>query len=90
MVAPYMVGFSTIGSFHDDKGQSYLHQALPVTAQGLSGVTLVPHQTHTTRPEARDCVECHRSGVTWGLGSTNFRLTREFGYAVKRRNPPCS
>jgi hypothetical protein len=81
-IAPYMVGFSTIGSFHDENGEAYLDQALPTSAAGLSGVTLVPHQTHTTRPEARDCVECHRSPVTWGLGSTNFRLTREFGYAV--------
>lgn len=85
MVAPYMVGFSTIGSFHDAGGATVLHQALPVTAAGLSGVTLVPHQPHTTRPEARDCVECHRSPATFGLGSSNFRLTREFAYAVNRR-----
>ncbi|MGE3173488.1 MAG: hypothetical protein AB7O97_12760 [Planctomycetota bacterium] len=84
-IAPYMVGFSTIGSFHDENGAPYLDQALPITANGLSGVTLVPHQTHTTRPEARGCVECHRSGVTWGLGSTNFRLTREFAYAIDTR-----
>lgn len=84
-VAPYMVGFSTIGSFHDPKGDSVLHQALPVTAAGLSGVTLVAHQPHTTRPEARQCVECHRSPATWGLGSSNFQLTREFAYAINRR-----
>ena len=83
-IAPYMVGFSTIGSFHDEQGQPYLDQALPTSAAGLSGVTLVPHQTHTTRPEARTCVECHRAPATWGLGSTNFRLTREFAYAVDR------
>ncbi len=81
-VAPYMVGFSTIGSFHDRTGAPYLDQALPTSGAGLSGVTLVPHQTHTTRKEARDCVECHRSGTTWGLGSTNFRLAREFAFAV--------
>ncbi len=84
-VAPYMVGFSTIGSAHDKNGNTVLHQGLPVTAAGLSGVTLVPHQTHTTRPEARTCVECHRSPATWGLGSINFRLTREFGYAITGR-----
>jgi len=84
MIAPYLVGFSTIGSFHDDKGEPYLDQALPTSSGGLSGVTLVPHQVHTTRSEARDCVECHRSGTTWGLGSTNFRLAREFAYAVDR------
>lgn len=85
MVAPYMVGFSTIGSAHDQDGRTILHQATPQTAAGLSGVTLVPHQTHTTRPEARTCVECHRSPTTWGLGSVNFRLTREFAYAITGR-----
>lgn len=85
MVAPYMVGFSTIGSFHDDKGNTLLRQGLPVTAEGLSGVTLIPHQTHTTRPEARSCAECHRSPSTWGLGSASYRLTREFAFAVDRR-----
>lgn len=82
MIAPYLVGFSTIGSAHDKKGNKILHQATPETAAGLSGVTMIPHQMHTTRPEARGCVECHRTGVTYGLGSVNFRLTREFGYAV--------
>lgn len=81
-IAPYMVGFSTIGSAHDEKGGLPLDQGLPTSAAGLSGVTLVPHQTHTTRKEARDCVECHRTGVTWGLGSTNFRLAREFAFAI--------
>ena len=81
-IAPYMVGFSTIGSFHDEGGGAYVDQGLPVSAQGLSGVTLVPHQTHTTRSEARDCVECHRTGVTWGLGSSNYRVAREYAFAV--------
>jgi len=82
MIAPYLVGFSTIGSAHDKKGNIILHQATPETAAGLSGVTMIPHQMHTTRAEARTCVECHRTGVTYGLGSSNFRLTREYGYAV--------
>ncbi len=81
-IAPYLVGFSTIGSAHDKNGEQILHQATPETAAGLSGVTMVPHQMHTTRPEARSCVECHRTPVTYGLGSSNFRLTREYGYAV--------
>jgi len=84
-VATYMVGFSTLGSAHDKDGNSLLHQALPETHAGLSGVTMVPHQVHTTRPEARDCVECHRSPATWGLGSVNFRLTRSFAYALTGR-----
>lgn len=85
MIAPYLVGFSTIGSAHNKKGETTLFQATPETAKGLSGVTMIPHQMHSTRPEARGCVECHRSPVTYGLGSTNFRLTREFGYAVSLR-----
>ena len=84
-IANYMVGFSTIGSAHDQDGAPLLDQALPLSAAGLSGVTLVAHQPHTTRPEARDCVECHRAPPTWGLGSTNFRLTREFAFAVDPR-----
>ncbi|MCC6670647.1 MAG: hypothetical protein IT458_06280 [Planctomycetes bacterium] len=82
MVAPYLVGFSTIGSAHDAKGREILRQAAPQTQAGLSGVTQVPHQMHTTRPEARGCVECHRSPTTYGLGSANFRLARENAYAL--------
>jgi hypothetical protein len=81
-IAPYMVGFSTLGSARDANGEILLHQATPETTAGLSGITLVPHQVHTTRPEARTCVECHRSPTTYGLGSVNFRLTRELGYAL--------
>lgn len=84
-VATYMVGFSTLGSAHGDDGETVLHQELPATHAGMSGVTMVPHQVHTTRPEARDCVECHRSPATWGLGSVNFRLTRAFGFAITGR-----
>jgi hypothetical protein len=81
-IAPYMVGFSTIGSARGPDDQPYLQQATPETRAGLSGITLVPHQVHTTRPEARACVECHRSPATYGLGSVNFRLTREVGFAI--------
>ena len=84
MIAPYMVGFSTIGSAHDKNGEPILWQATPETQAGLSGVTLIPHQMHSVRPEPRTCSECHRSPATYGLGSTNFRLTREFGYAVNQ------
>ncbi|MBK8974422.1 MAG: hypothetical protein IPM29_00705 [Planctomycetes bacterium] len=86
MIAPYLVGFSTIGSARDADGELILHQATPQTAAGLSGVTLVPHQMHTTRPEARTCAECHRAPVVYGFGSVNFRLTREFGFAITRRS----
>ncbi|MBK8097865.1 MAG: hypothetical protein IPK26_12200 [Planctomycetes bacterium] len=84
-IAPYMVGFSTIGSARDSRGETILHQTTPVTSDGLSGVTLVPHQPHTTQPVARECVECHRTGVTWGLGSDNFRLVRAFAWALAPR-----
>lgn len=84
MIAPYMVGFSTIGSAHNRRGETILWQSTPETQNALSGVTMIPHQMHTVRPEPRTCVECHRSPATYGLGSTNFRLTREFGYAVNQ------
>jgi hypothetical protein len=84
-IAPYMVGFSTIGSAHDKNGEILLWQATPETKAGLSGVTLVPHQPHSTRREGRTCTECHRSPATWGLGSANFRLAREYAFAVTAR-----
>ena len=33
-IAPYMVGFSTTGTWHDENGETKLRQALPVTANG--------------------------------------------------------
>lgn len=84
-IAPWVVGFSTIGTAHDATGGAPLWQAVPRTRAGLSGVTMIPHQVHAVRPEARTCVECHRSPATWGLGSANFRLVRELGYAVGGR-----
>lgn len=68
-VAPYMVGFSTMGTAHARDGSIAMDQALPETAAGLSGMTMVHHQTHTVQPAARSCVECHRSPTTWGLGT---------------------
>ena len=80
MIAPYMVGFSSMGSVHDESGELVLDQAMPVTANGLSGMTLIHHQLHTTRSEARACADCHRSPTALGLGSPNgnFALGREF------------
>ncbi|MCC6740648.1 MAG: hypothetical protein IT452_16515 [Planctomycetia bacterium] len=82
MIAPYMVGFSTMCTVRDDKGKFLVDQGLPRTAAGLSGMTMVHHQTHTTRPEARSCAECHRSAATWGLGSENYRLFRNFFFVT--------
>jgi hypothetical protein len=68
-VAPFLVGFSTMGTVHGEDGALLLDQALPETAAGLSGMTMVAHQLHTTQKVARSCVECHRNPATWGLGS---------------------
>lgn len=84
-IAPYMTGFSTMATVRDAKGALVLDQELPVTARGLSGMTMIHHQVHTTRATARSCVECHRSSATWGMGSANFRLTRRLAFVADRR-----
>lgn len=84
-VAPYMTGFSTMGSVYDENGELVLDQVMPVTAEGLSGMSMVHHQMHSVRPTARSCVECHRSASTWGLGSQNFQLGRRLAYVADRR-----
>ncbi|MHC4955690.1 MAG: hypothetical protein ACYTGZ_17705 [Planctomycetota bacterium] len=81
-IAPYMVGFSTAGTWHDAKGNTALRQALPVTAKGLSGMTLIHHQLHTVRPAARTCAECHGAPSVLGCGSENFHLFRDFFVTV--------
>ncbi|MEZ5962343.1 MAG: hypothetical protein R3F56_00725 [Planctomycetota bacterium] len=81
-IAPWIVGFSTIGSAHAGETDELLRQEAPVTAAGLSGITMVPHQIHNVRREARTCADCHRSGAVYGRGSTNFRLTRDFAFGV--------
>ena len=90
MFAPYMVGFSTMGTVHAADGTLSLDQGLPRTAEGRSGMSMIHHQTHTTQPVARSCVECHRSPATWGLGSGgdtggSFALTRGLALAVGER-----
>ncbi len=84
-VAPYLTGFSTMGTVDDADGNRILDQVLPVTKNGLSGLTMIHHQLHSTRPTARSCVECHRASETWGLGSGNFRLGRQVAYLADRR-----
>lgn len=84
-IAPYLTGFSTMGSVTDAAGERVLDQVLPVTAAGLSGMTMIHHQMHTTRKSARSCVECHRSSATWGLGSPNFQLARQLAFVADRR-----
>ncbi len=90
MVAPYMVGFSSMGTVHDESGDLSIDQGLPVTASGLSGMTMIHHQPHTVQRAARSCIECHRSPATWGLGSGaagggSFALARGLAVAVGER-----
>ena len=84
-VAPYLTGFSTMGTVDAADGRRVLDQTMPVTQAGLSGVTMVHHQLHSMRPTARSCVECHRSSATWGMGSANFRLARQLAFVADRR-----
>lgn len=84
-VAPYLTGFSTMGTVDGEDGTRILDQELPVTQNGLSGLTMIHHQLHSTRPTARTCVECHRASETWGMGSSNFRLGRQLAFAADRR-----
>jgi Ca2+-binding EF-hand superfamily protein len=83
--APYLTGFSTMGTVRDGDGRVILDQELPVTVAGLSGLTQIHHQMHTIRGTSRACVECHRSSATWGLGSVNFRLGRQLAFVADRR-----
>jgi LVIVD repeat len=90
LVAPFVVGFSSMGTVHGEDGALLLDQALPRTAAGLSGMSMVPHQTHTVQPVARACVECHRSPATWGLGTgdastSSFALARGWLYVAGER-----
>lgn len=90
MVAPYLVGFSSMGTVHDEDGGILLDQALPETAAGMSGMSMIHHQLHTTQPVARSCVECHRSPATWGLGTgdsntSSFALARGLLVVVGER-----
>ena len=84
-IAPYLTGFSTMGSVWDKDGSLILDQVMPVTKEGLSGMTMVHHQLHSTRPTARSCVECHRTSATWGMGSPNFQLGRQLAFVADRR-----
>ena len=67
------------------EGERFIDQEMPVTAAGLSGMTMIHHQTHTVRPTSRSCVECHRSPATWGIGSANFRLARQLAFVADER-----
>ncbi len=87
MIAPYMVGFSSMGSVYDAKGEVVFDQRMPVTAAGLSGMTMIHHQLHTTRKQGRGCADCHRNPTALGLGSpnANFALARNFIFVGSSR-----
>ena len=77
-----MTGFSTMGTVDDADGNRLLDQAM-VTRSGRSGMSMVHHQMHTTRPTARSCVECHRPVA--GHGDLELRLGRQVVYVADRR-----
>jgi hypothetical protein len=85
LLAPYMVGFSTMATVHAADGTLLLDQEMPVTGAGLSGMTMIHHQPHATTPRARTCVECHRAPAAWGFGTVNHRLARELLFAAGDR-----
>jgi hypothetical protein len=84
-ISTYIVGFSTMCTVHDKDGKTVMEQEMPITAAGLSGMTMVHHMVHTVRKRARECVECHRSPEAWGLGSPSFRLARSTLFAASPR-----
>ena len=78
-VAPYLTGFSTMGTVDDADGNRVLDQEFPVTANGLSGLTMIHHQLHSTRPPARPWPEsCVGSGTTgceqWQTARTQTKI----------------
>ncbi|MCZ6571743.1 MAG: hypothetical protein O7C98_01090 [Planctomycetota bacterium] len=81
-IAPYMVGFSTAGTYRDKSGDVVLRQEFPRTAAGLSGMTMIHHQVHTVQPVARRCAECHSAPSVLGMGSQNFHLFRDLFITV--------
>src|SRR5262249_25353752 len=84
-VAPYLVGFSTMGTVHGPKGEIQIDQALPVTQSGLSGMTLIAHNPHSTREVGRPCADCHRNPAALGLGSGLYTLARYLIVATDER-----
>ncbi len=81
-VAPYVTGCQVLATVNDELGQTVLHQEMPVTARGLSGLSMNPVNPHTTRVTPRRCEECHRNPAALGLGTDNFNLTRRYLFAL--------
>ena len=83
-VAPYIVSCHPIADVTAADGEKKLDFAMPVTANGLSGLGHNPVQPHTVRGqgEVRTCAECHRSPSTMGFGSGNYTVARERLYTA--------
>ena len=83
-IAPYVTGCQVLATVKDANGQEVLHQDLPITAAGLSGLALNPVQPHTTGRAARACTECHRNPAALGLGTDSFTLSRTYLFLLSR------
>jgi hypothetical protein len=81
-IAPYVTGCQVLATVTDADGQRVLHQAMPETAAGLSGLALNPVHPHTNRRAARSCIECHRNPDALGLGTDGFNLSRRYLYTL--------
>ena len=81
-IAPYMTGCQVITNVKDENGDLILKQVLPVSGQGLSGLSLNPEQPHTIRDTPRSCQECHRNPAALGLGTESFNLARAHLYVL--------
>ncbi len=83
-VAPYIVGCQPIADVTAPDGSKILNFKMPVTSNGLSGLSLNPVQPHTVRGagEVRTCVECHRAPPSLGLGSGNYAIARNYAFVA--------
>jgi hypothetical protein len=77
-IAPYIVGCMPIADVTAPDGSKIMDFKMPVTSNGLSGLSHNPVQPHSVRGkgEVRACAECHRSPPTLGLGSGNYQIAR--------------
>ncbi|MBI4515593.1 MAG: hypothetical protein HY699_07235 [Deltaproteobacteria bacterium] len=81
-IAPFVTGCQVLTTVKDAAGQQIMHQELPLTAAGISGLAMNPVQPHTTRKNARYCLECHRNPAALGLGTDGFNLSRTYLFTL--------
>ena len=87
-VGPWTVGCQVMATVYDVDGTEILHQEMPITAAGRSGLSMNPVQTHTVRPTPRFCVECHRNPSSLGLGTESFNLSRDHLFVLTENPEP--